>query len=243
MTFICFDIAKLLCFWLNIIGYFFSLLYAHAWYAWKKKRICKEKSKAKSIKMLLNMVASVFLGNVGVIGCTLKVIVPIKQLWLCVSYIDFLISKIVITWNTYTLLWCFHTQQAKLFATFDTCARTMWFGQPKEYMCLCMLTKLSWLVFEIENWLDLFNVYVCFGSKCFAFFLLRDVFKSLKCCLDLWLSGLLDCIHICVFLHFEKLFLSSSTASWQISIDSYLSKPLDFFSWQILLHLQSIEAF
>ena len=40
-------------------------------------------------------------------------------------------------------------------------------------------------------------------------FLLRDVFKSLKCCLDLWLNSLLDCIHICVFLFFEKLFLSN----------------------------------
>ena len=27
--------------------------------------------------------------------------------------------------------------------------------------------------------------------------------------LDLWLSSMLDCIHICVFLFFEKLFLSS----------------------------------
>ena len=33
-----------------------------------KKKICKEKSKAKKIKMLLNMVANVFLVDVGVIG-------------------------------------------------------------------------------------------------------------------------------------------------------------------------------
>ena len=46
--------------------------------------------------MLLNIVAGVFLGNVGVIGCTLKVIVSIKQLRLCVSVFDFLISQIVI---------------------------------------------------------------------------------------------------------------------------------------------------
>ena len=45
------------------------------------KKICKKKKKkAKRIKMLLNIVASVFLGNVGVIGCTSKVIVSIKQL-------------------------------------------------------------------------------------------------------------------------------------------------------------------
>ena len=47
----------------------------------KKKKKKKEKNiKAKRIKMLLNMVASVFLGDVGVVGCTSKVIVPIKQL-------------------------------------------------------------------------------------------------------------------------------------------------------------------
>ena len=64
----------------------------------------------KRIKMLLNMIASVFLGDVGVIGCNSKVILPIKQLWLCVSVFDFLISQIVIIWDTYVLLLCFHTQ-------------------------------------------------------------------------------------------------------------------------------------
>ena len=45
-----------------------------------KKKNMQRKSKAKRIKILLNMVASVFLGDVGVIGCTSKVIVSIKQL-------------------------------------------------------------------------------------------------------------------------------------------------------------------
>ena len=45
----------------------------------KKKNIAKN-IKAKRIKMLLNMVASMFLRDVGVIGCTSKVIVPTKQL-------------------------------------------------------------------------------------------------------------------------------------------------------------------
>ena len=35
-------------------------------------------------------------------------------------------------------------------------------------------------------------------------FLLRDVFESLKCCLDLWLSSMFDCIYVCVFLFLEK---------------------------------------
>ena len=61
-----------------------------------KRKICKENKKTKRIKMLLNIVAGVFLGDVGVIGCTLKVIVSIKQLRLCVSVFDFLISQIVI---------------------------------------------------------------------------------------------------------------------------------------------------
>ena len=63
----------------NIIGYFFSPS-NKPMYDILKRKICKEKSKAKRSKMLLNMIASVYLGDVGVIGCTLKVIVPIKQL-------------------------------------------------------------------------------------------------------------------------------------------------------------------
>ena len=43
-----------------------------------KKKNMQRIIKAKRIKMLLNMVASVFLGDVGVIECTSKVIVPIK---------------------------------------------------------------------------------------------------------------------------------------------------------------------
>ena len=64
---------------LNIIGYFFFLSYMPMHDMFKKEKYAK-KTKAKRIKMLLNMVASVFLGDVRVIGCTLKVIVPIKQL-------------------------------------------------------------------------------------------------------------------------------------------------------------------
>ena len=45
----------------------------------RKKKIQKI-SKAKRIKMLLNMIASVFLGDMRVIRCISKVIVPIKQL-------------------------------------------------------------------------------------------------------------------------------------------------------------------
>ena len=47
----------------------------------KKKKNTQRNQKQKiKIKMLLNMVASVFLGDVRVMECILKVIVPIKQL-------------------------------------------------------------------------------------------------------------------------------------------------------------------
>ena len=45
------------------------------------------------------------------------------------------------------------------------------------------------------------------------FFLLRDDFESSKCCLDPLLSCMFDCIHVCVFLLFEKLFLSNLDSS------------------------------
>ena len=50
------------------------------------------------------------------------------------------------------------------------------------------------------------------------FFLLRDDFESSKCCLDPWLSCMFDCIHVYVFLFFEKPFSSNLDSS---------STPLD----------------
>ena len=43
-----------------------------------KKKNMQGKKKKKKNQMLLNIVASMFLGDMGVIGCTSKVIVPIK---------------------------------------------------------------------------------------------------------------------------------------------------------------------
>ena len=55
-------------------------------------------------------------------------------------------------------------------------------------------------------------VCVCFGIKMLIifFFLLRDVFKRSKCYLDPWLSCMFDCIHVYIFLLFEKLFFKQS---------------------------------
>ena len=44
-----------------------------------KRKIFKEKSKAKRSKILLKLLQACILGDVGVIECTLKEIVPIKQ--------------------------------------------------------------------------------------------------------------------------------------------------------------------
>ena len=55
--------------------------------------------KTKKNQNAFNIVASVFLGDVRVIWCTLKVIVPIKQLWLCVGVIDLLILKFHLVYN------------------------------------------------------------------------------------------------------------------------------------------------
>ena len=101
-----------------------------------KRKICKE-YKSKKNQNAFKMIVSVFLGDVGVIWCTSTVIVPIKQLRLCVSVLDVLISQIVIIWETCAHLLCFHTQyaysllplihvqvQCVLAITRDTCVNT-----------------------------------------------------------------------------------------------------------------------
>ena len=100
-----------------------------------------------------------------------------------------------------------------------------------------MLIKLSWLVFEIQNWLDLFSVCVCFfGSLCLKL-LLRDVFKSLKGWLDHWLCCMLDCIHICIFPSWKIVFKkywqlldTSSTPGYLSSFSTSSYRNLDSFS-------------
>ena len=139
--------------------------------------------------MLYIWLQSCILGDVRVIVYTSKMIVPIKQLWLCVSKSDFLKSQIVITYRhlcnlatffthnmQYSLLLLIHVQvQCDLVITRNTCVN------------VCSL-----------NCLNLFFVCVL-GFMCLTFFVLRDVFESLKCWLDLRLSCILHCIHICVF--------------------------------------------
>ena len=73
-------------------------------------------------------------------------------------------------------------------------------------------------------------------------FLLRDVFESLTCWLDLCLSSLLVAfISKC----FSSLWKTHFLQAWQLfdksSIDSYLLSPLGFLSRQKLAHTRSIK--
>ena len=73
-------------------------------------------------------------------------------------------------------------------------------------------------------------------------FLLRDVFERLKCCLDLWLSSLLDYIHFNVFfLSLKNYFFQARQLLNRSSTDSYLLSLLNFFSRKILSLFQSIK--
>ena len=118
----------------------------------------------------------------------------------------------------YSLLLLIHVQvQYDLVITRNTC------------VSLCLLNCFNlFLKYELVRLVWCVCVCVCFGSMCLTFFLLRDVFESLKCCLDLWLSNMFDYIHVCVFLFFEKLVLSN--------LDSF-SIPLN--SWSIYQALWS----
>ena len=97
----CFGITKLWCFGLHNWVFLFSLI-CPCMLCLKGKYAKKNKSKKN--QNAFNMVVSVFLEDVRIIWYTSKVIVPIKQLWLCVSVFDFLISQIFKTWDTCALL-------------------------------------------------------------------------------------------------------------------------------------------
>ena len=58
---------------------------------------------------------------------------------------------------------------------------------------------------------------VFLGSMCLKL-LLRDDFESLKCCLDLWLSCMLDCIHIYVFPFLKNYFYTILTPPWHLAV-------------------------
>jgi len=70
---------KIMMFKLYIIGYFLLSLICPCMICSKEKKKCKQ-NQSKMNQNDLNMFASMFLRDVGVIRCTSKVIVIIKQL-------------------------------------------------------------------------------------------------------------------------------------------------------------------
>ena len=119
MTSVCFDIAKVQCQKFNLNVYFFYISYA-------------KKIKSKKIKNALNMIASMYFRRCGSYRMYLEgnsphqtVIIVCESKWF---------SHIPNRHNMLTHLQScdvFHTQHAKFFPTFDTCAGTMWIDHHK----------------------------------------------------------------------------------------------------------------
>ena len=91
-----------------------------------KRKICKEKSKAKRSKMLLNMIASVNSRRCGSYRMYLEGDSPYQVVMIVCELKRF--PHISNRHNMYTLMQScdvFHTQHAIFFAILDTCANTM----------------------------------------------------------------------------------------------------------------------
>ena len=131
MTSVCFGIAKVQCQMLNIIGYFFSISNM-SMHDLLKKKICKDKSKAKRSKMLLNMIASMYSRRCGSYRMYPEGDSPHQTVMIVCELKWF--SHISNRHNMLTHLQScdvFHTQHAIFFATLDTCAGIMWFVHHK----------------------------------------------------------------------------------------------------------------
>ena len=123
MTFECLGIAKLGM--SNIIGYFFSLsnMLMHDIF---KRKICKEKSKAKRLKVLFIMIANVYSRRCGSYRMYIDGDSPHQAVMIVCELKRF--SHISNRHNMYTLMQScnvFHTQHVIFFAILDTCADTM----------------------------------------------------------------------------------------------------------------------
>ena len=91
-----------------------------------KRKICKEKSKAKRSKMLLNMIASVYSRRCGSYRMYLEGDSPHQAIMIVCELKRF--SYISNLHNIYTLMHScdiFHTQHAIFVAILDTCANTV----------------------------------------------------------------------------------------------------------------------
>ena len=91
-----------------------------------KRKICKEKSKAKRSKILLNMIASMYSRRCGRYRMYLECDSPHQAVMIVCELKRF--SHISNCDNMYTLMQScnvFYTQDAIFFAILDTCADTM----------------------------------------------------------------------------------------------------------------------
>ena len=122
MTFVCLGIAKVEC----QVSLGISSLSNKPMYDTLKRKICKEKSKAKRSKILLNMIASVYSRRCGSYRMYLEGDSPHQAVMIVCELKRF--SHISNHHNMYTLMQScdvFHTQHAIFFAILDTCADTM----------------------------------------------------------------------------------------------------------------------
>ena len=91
-----------------------------------KRKICKVKSKEKRLKMLLNMIASMYSRRCGSFRMYLECDSPHQAVMIVCELKRF--SHISNRHNMYTLMQScdvFNTQHAIFFAILDTCADTM----------------------------------------------------------------------------------------------------------------------
>ena len=135
MTSVCFDIVKVQCQKLNIIGYFFSIFHIPMHDLFKMKKICKE-NKSKKNKNALYMIVSVSSRRCGSYRMYLESD-SLHQTVMIVCELKWF-SHISNCHNMLTLMQScdvFHTQHTIFFAILDTCAGTMWFVYHKVYMC------------------------------------------------------------------------------------------------------------
>ena len=130
MISVCFGIIKVQCQKLDLNGYFFSISYMpmHVLLKWKYAK----KIKSKKIKNALNMIASVFSRRCGSNKMYLEGD-SLHQVVMIVCELKWF-SHISNCLDLYTVMQScdvFHTQHTIFFATFDTCAGTIWFGHHK----------------------------------------------------------------------------------------------------------------
>ena len=101
--------SKIVMFWLIIIEYFFSVLYTHARYVQKENKYAK-KNKSKKNQNAFKYSCKRVSRRCGSYKMYLEGDSPHQLVMIVCECFDFLLSQIVIIWDTYALLLCFHTQ-------------------------------------------------------------------------------------------------------------------------------------